>query len=417
MMFYPAMIALGLALLFLGLQIVWAWRLAACYPPKEKSDPPDVDWPRAAVVLAVRGADPSLAECLRRLLDQDYPDYEVHLIIDSELDPAWELLRPLLADEAAARVHVRLLATKHDTCSLKVSALAQAIGGLDASVGVVALIDADVIPYAHWLRDLVRPLRDPLLGATTGVRWYLPESADWGSLARCVWNAAACTQMLAFRIPWGGSMAFRAELFRETNLLEKWKRSFCEDTVSYGLLRRHGLGVGFVPAATMVNPERIGLKSCFTFIRRQLLTVRLHHPRWPLVRAVGVGSGVTLLTLVAVLTAAVLVGDWFSAGLMAAVVGTFALGLAGAMSWIDNCLRSMARTRGDHLPGSSWKLALAGPLAQVLYLAALVSVSFIRKVDWRGITYELDGPTPVRLTAYHPYQPNPVDADRTASVV
>src|SRR5258708_34808161 len=110
----------------------------------------------------------------------------------------------LLPDEAgAARVTARVLETKYETCSLKVSALSQAIGELDAAVRVVALIDADVIPYAHWLRDLVRPLRDANVGATTGLRWYLPESADWGSLVRCLWNAAACTQMLAFDIPWG----------------------------------------------------------------------------------------------------------------------------------------------------------------------------------------------------------------------
>jgi hypothetical protein len=167
----------------------------------------------------------------------------------------------------------------------------------------------------------------------------------------------------------------------------------------------------------MVNPERIELKSCFTFIRRQLLTVRLHHPHWPLVRAVGIGSGITLLTLLVVLTAAAVVGDWLSAALMAAVLATFGLGIAGAIGWIDASLRSTAHKRSERLPACSWKLALAGPLAQVLYFAALVSVSFLRRVDWRGITYKLDGPTPVRLTAYHPYHPDRVDADRTASVV
>jgi GT2 family glycosyltransferase len=418
MMLYPAMIVLGLALFFLGLQLVWAWRLASYYPAKELVDADDRDWPRVAVVLAVRGADPSLVECLRRLLEQDYADYEVHLVVDSEHDPAWELLRPLLAEQGAERVHVRLLRTKHETCSLKVSALAQAIGGLDDSVGVVALIDADVVPYAGWLRDLVRPLRDPRVGASTGIRWFMPESAEWGSLVRSLWNAGACTQMFAFRIPWGGSMAFRADLFRDTELLDHWKRSFCEDTVSYGVLRRLGLGVRFVPAATMVNPECIGLKQCFSFIRRQLLTVRLHHPHWSLVRAVGFGAGVTLVLLVAVLAGSVAMGDWLSAGLMAGALATFAGGLGLAMSWTNAALHTMAKKRGDCLPAPSWKLALAGPVAQVMYLAALVSVSFLRKVKWRGITYELYGPTTrVRLTGYKPYRPEAVREGRAASLV
>ncbi len=418
MMLYPALIALGMALIFLGVQVLWAWRLAACYPPPNTPAPPDEDLPRAAVVLSVRGADPSLVDCLHGLLQQDYPDYKVHIVIDSEHDPAWELLRPLLDDEAAARVHVRVLETKYATCSLKVSGTVQAIGDLDAEVRVVVLIDADVIPYAHWLRDLVRPLRDPGVGATSGVRWFLPETDDWGSLVRGLWNAAACSQMFAFRIPWAGSLAFRAELFRDSDLLDQWKRCFCEDTMSYGALRRLGLRVCFVPAATMVNPERIALKSCYSFIRRQLLTVRLHHPCWPLVRVTGVGAGLTLLLLLAVSVTSLGVGDFLSAGLTAGALAAFVAGMASALLWIDTSLRRMARKRGVRLPASLWwKLALAGPLTQGIYVAALVSVSFLRKVDWRGITYELYDPTPVRLTAYHPYRAEVGHADGPVSVV
>jgi Glycosyl transferase family 21 len=418
MMLYVTMIVLALALFFLGLQLIWAWRFAACYPAKEPADTEGDDWPRAAVVLSVRGADPSLVECLRMLMQQDYVDYEIHLVIDSEHDPAWEMLRPLLAEDGAERVFVRLLRTKHETCSLKVSALAQAIGTLDESIGVVALIDADVIPYVGWLRDLVRPLRDPRVGASTGVRWYLPDNAALGSMVRCLWNAAASSQMFAFRIPWGGSLAFQADLFRDTELLDQWKRSFCEDTVSYGVLRRLGLGVRLVPAATMVNAEYIGLKDCFSFIRRQLLTVRLHHPHWPWVRAIGVGSGVTTLLLLCVLAAAMVQGDWLCAGFMAGVLAVFTGFLCGAMAWVNASLRTMARKRGEALPCTSWMLVLAGPLAQAYYLAALVSVSFLRSVNWRGITYELYGPkTRVRLTKYKPYNPEVGRADRTASVV
>ncbi len=415
---YLAIIALSLALLFLGLQVFWACRFAACYPPPPSSDPTDAEWPRVAVVLSVRGADPSLVACLRQLLRQNYSDYEIHLVIDSEDDPAWELLRPLLAAGGAVPIHVRLLDTKFETCSLKVSALAQAIGGLEGSVRVVALVDADVIPYADWLRDLVRPLREPRVGAATGVRWYLPETSYWGSLVRCLWNSAACTQMLAFRIPWGGSLAFRAELFRASDLLDQWKRSFCEDTVSYGVLRRLGLRVAFVPAATMVNSEHIALKHCFFFIRRQLLTVRLHHPRWPFVLAAGLGAGLALAALVGVLVAAAALGDFVSAGLMMGALAAYAASLAAALWWIDRSLRAMAHQRGEHLPAaSSWKLALAGPLTQAVYLAALVSVSFLRRVAWRGITYELYGRTPVHLTRYLPYRLEATRADQSASVI
>jgi glycosyltransferase involved in cell wall biosynthesis len=417
MMHDLTLIAIGLALVFLGLQVVWAWRLAACYPPKKTLEASKEKLPRAAVILSIRGADPSLVDCIRCLLRQDYPDYEVHIVIDNVHDAAWDLLRPLLDEETKVRVHLGVLETKHATCSLKVSAIAQAIGELNASVQVVALIDADVIPYKDWLRDLVLPLRDPRIGATTGIRWYQPESADWGSLIRCLWNAAACAQMLAFHIPWGGSMAFRAHLFRDTDLLEEWKRCFCEDTISYSVLRRLGFQVCVVPKATMVNPERIALKDCFSFIRRQLLTVRLHHPRWPQVWTAGIGAGLTLLLLFGIFAASAATGDFYCAGLVAGTIASFVAGLASAMLWIKASLRLTAHERGVTVAGFSWKLMLAAPLTQIMYLAALLSASFLRKVDWRGIRYELYGPTTVRLTQYQPYHPDIASPKRAASLV
>ena len=42
---------------------------------------------------------------------------------------------------------------------------------------------------------------------------------------------------------------------------------------------------------------------------------------------------------------------------------------------------------------------------QSFHLAALVSAGFIRKVEWRGVTYEVNGSRRVRLLEYRPYQP------------
>ncbi len=44
--------------------------------------------PKAAVVLAVRGSDPFLVANMQALLDQDYPDFKLFIIVDSEQDAA-----------------------------------------------------------------------------------------------------------------------------------------------------------------------------------------------------------------------------------------------------------------------------------------------------------------------------------------
>src|SRR5262249_46351356 len=161
---------------------------------------------------------------------------------------------------------------------LKSSALIQALSGLDESIQAVALIDADVVPYRNWLRDLMRPFADPKVGTTTGFRWYVPKGkANLWTLIRSVWNAGACTQMAAFNIPWGGSMALRTSLFRETDLLERWSHSFGEDTSCHMAVRERGLRLANVPAVTMVNHEVTKGRNGFSFIQRQLISARLGH--------------------------------------------------------------------------------------------------------------------------------------------
>ena len=51
--------------------------------------PADNDCPKAAVVLCLRGTDPFLEDCLRAVLNQDYPQYEIRIVVDSRQDPAW----------------------------------------------------------------------------------------------------------------------------------------------------------------------------------------------------------------------------------------------------------------------------------------------------------------------------------------
>src|SRR4051812_17447528 len=65
--------------------IVWAWEMLLYYARNAGlAPPPKGPLPRAAVLLSVRGADPSLGPCLEGLLDLDYPGYAVRITVDSE---------------------------------------------------------------------------------------------------------------------------------------------------------------------------------------------------------------------------------------------------------------------------------------------------------------------------------------------
>ena len=74
-----------------------------------RSLPADGDCPRAAVVLCLRGRDPSLEKCLESVLKQDYPDYRLHIVVDNRQDPAWQVAESLAKGYGAERVHIETL--------------------------------------------------------------------------------------------------------------------------------------------------------------------------------------------------------------------------------------------------------------------------------------------------------------------
>src|SRR5690242_15071047 len=108
-MVVAGVLCLFAAVCLLSLQVAWAWRFALHYrrvlhregPGGMPGDLQEAAFgkrlPQTTVLLCVRGADPSLIGCLKGLLNQDYPRYDVRIIIDSLDDPAWDVISPLLA--------------------------------------------------------------------------------------------------------------------------------------------------------------------------------------------------------------------------------------------------------------------------------------------------------------------------------
>ena len=68
----------------------------------------------------------------------------------------------------------------------------------------------------------------------------------------------------------------------------------------------------------------------------------------------------------------------------------------------------MAEEQGEALgriPVSAFpKLLLALPLSFFVYLGAILSASVVRRIDWRGVLYQVIPPTGVRLIEYRKFQ-------------
>lgn len=369
---------------------------------------PDECCPPAAIILCLRGSDPFLSDCLSALFELDYPDYEVWIIVDHAADPSLEIVRDVVNRIESRKWHLRILDNPADSCSLKCSSLVQVAHELNRDRELTALLDADTIPHPNWLRELAASLQaDDHWGAVSGLRWYMPEEQNWGSLIRHIWNSAAVVQMYWYGIAWGGSLAIRTDLVHSTPLLERWQRAFCEDTMLSRQLGRHGSKLQVIPSLLMVNRESCTVQGFFDWVQRQLLTARLYHPFWWLI--VGHAFSTTILNLSAV---TVLIVAWQQPRPVAAAWA--AAGFVGFQSanlvWLmilERTARQSLRRRNEPTAwltrGKLARLFLAVPAVQIIHFVAIVATLLRRTISWRGVTYRIEGPWNIRRLQYQPF--------------
>jgi len=354
----------------------------------------------ARMILCLRGSDPFLGDTIRAAVQQDHPDYELRVIVDSRTDPAWADVEAALATVTPrCRVVVEPLLSRPQTSSLKCASLLQGLRDAERDAAMVAFLDADVVPPPAWLRSLGTALAAEGCGAATGNRWYAPPGGDLGSWTRAGWNAGALVQMVCFGIPWGGTLALQSGLLAAAGLREKWARAFCEDTLLTATLAGTGRHVAFVPALIAVNREQVTLHALVPWITRQLLTARLYHPAWPVVAVFGLSAPLAVIATVVACLLAMARGDALSLGGLAACLAVFLASLPTLFLWIERIVRQAVPGTMSG-PASALVDAVRGTFAaQTVYGGAILGALALTSTRWRGVTYAIGGPWDIRVMA------------------
>ena len=390
-----------------AMQAIYVWMYCRFLRSKVPAQGEDDFEPKAAIVLCLRGTDPSLKACLQSLTRLDYADYEIHIVVDEELDPALKMVRGFFSGENEIAPFIHVIRDKSVSRSLKCSAILTALSKFDDSVEVVALIDADSVADPNWLKDLVHPLSDPSVGATTGNRWFTPPSGEMGSLLRQFWNAAAIAQMSVYQIPWGGSLAMKRTTITKCNLIEAWDKAFCEDTLLTGLLRKQGLRVVRIPDLIIANSESTQLSEAFRWIVRQLLTVRLYHPDWPLVLVHALFLGLCLVTALISVVTSLVTKDIRSAIVVLGGVVLYNATNSFLLKAIASGNENAIQDRG--LPVHATRLSVVAIvlgmlLTQLVQPVAALTAALTRRISWRGITYEIKRNQQIEMIRYQPFR-------------
>jgi cellulose synthase/poly-beta-1,6-N-acetylglucosamine synthase-like glycosyltransferase len=381
-----------------GLQSLLSGFRYARYVRHETSKPLPDFTPFVSVLAPSRGLENGLADNFRALLIQDYPEYEVIFVFDRTDDPAVDILSKLSKGNVPTRV---IFAGAATDSGQKVHNLSVAVDEIDPKTEVLVFVDTDARPGPRWLRQLVAPLADQALGASSGYRWFVPLKGRLPGILRAVWNASIASALGADgtkNFCWGGSTAIRRSVFERLQIRERWRGTVSDDFTVTKVIKEAGLPIHFTPNCLVASVGDCGVRELFEFTTRQIQITRVYASElWlPLL------LGSSLFAIV------------FFGGILLLIV-RIAFGLSYVVLLLVLCLlfamgavKSSIRLQVIGIPLFEYRKELRRdrlahsflwPLASLLYLYNAIVAAFSRRITWRGITYELKSPTEAVIIA------------------
>ncbi len=351
--------------------------------------------PPATLIIPVKGADPELETNIAAFLEQDYPQYQVVLVVDDKSDPAFLKLNALVKKAAergsgGPRDVSLLVAGPSHSKGQKVHNLLRALAAVKPETEVLAFADADARPGLLWLRSLVAPLASQEVTVSTGFRWYLP-GRTFVSQLRAAWDTSIATLMREGNssFPWGGSMAIRSEDFERLQVRERYWASTVSD--DYGLgraVRDSGGRIRFEPRCLVVSREDSSFAEFMRWTNRQIIITRVYAARlWLL------GLAAHLLYSGTFVCGCFVLFDPAVAPLERLGVAAF-LALILALGMAKGQIRTIVAR--EVFPGEREPLAKYGnrywqltPLVPWVMLWNFLVAGFARTIEWRGVRYRL----------------------------
>jgi cellulose synthase/poly-beta-1,6-N-acetylglucosamine synthase-like glycosyltransferase len=387
---------LALVQIAAGLYLLWQAILWLLYVQRRVGTDPGFLAPRTAVLCPCRGMEPGLERNLVSLCEFDHQNYEVFFVLASESDPAY-----CIAKRVAASSHVKasiIIAGKPQNCSEKVNNLRTAIEQLPPEFEVLVFADSDGRPGKSWLHHMVAPLTDSRIGATTTMRWFIPNRTDMPTSLLAAWNASVVTMLGNHQknFCWGGGTAIRRKLFEEIGMLDVWQYSFSDDYSLTMTLERAGRQIVFLPECLTVSYVQTDFPGLLEFTNRQVSITHVYRPRmWSTAFAthflycltVVIGVILTLQLILASRPAFHIASLLVLPLLLASIRG--ALRVLGAIEALP--------TARSQIVSQSWIYILPSLGVPFLYLVNFVFSLFARRLRWRGIEYELISPEQTRV--------------------
>jgi cellulose synthase/poly-beta-1,6-N-acetylglucosamine synthase-like glycosyltransferase len=382
-------IAAGLFLLWQGIQ--WL-----AYVQRRLKTDPGFFAPRTAVICPCRGMEPGLERNLVSLCEFNHQNYEVFFVLASESDPAHGIIQRVVTS-SRVKAHI-VIAGPPENCSEKVNNLRVAVEQLPPEFEILVFTDSDGRPGKSWLQRLTAPLSDSRIGATTTMRWFIPNDNGLPTALLAAWNASVVTMLgpHAGNFCWGGGTAIRRAVFEQIGMPDVWQYSFSDDYSLTMMIEQSRRQIVFLPECLTPSFVQTDFPGLLEFTDRQMRITRVYRTKmWAIAFATHFLYCLTLiLGLILALELTIASRPAFHVTtlvilplLLAAIRGALrVIGVTEALS----SLRSQ-------IMGQSWIYILLAVFIPFLYLVNFFSSLFGRKLRWRGIEYELISPEQTRI--------------------
>lgn len=355
--------------------------------------------PRVAVICPCKGSEQGLESNLAALLNFDYPNYEAFFVLASALDTARSIIDRVSSSKP--KPPQVIIAGSPKGRGEKVNNLRAAVNEIGGKFDVLVFVDSDARLARSWLSHLVAPLADANLGAATTYRWYFPNKGGFASNLLSAWNAAIATQLGDHKrnFCWGGGTAIRREMFERARVLESWEGAVSDDWALTNALERAGLHILFVPECLAPTVADVTPEQLVEFTNRQLILTRVYSPRrWALAGFTHLSYCITLVYAAVTILVRMFAGfSWAGLFLLAFLIVLLSAA-KGAFRIV--ALQDILPDWRAKIDEISWIWVAFAPLVPALFLLNFIVSAFERRIQWRGVRYELVSDTQTRVLSH-----------------
>ena len=343
--------------------------------------------PTTCLIMACKGDEPGLEKNITAMLQQDYEDYTSVIVTDDTKDPAYSVAEAVITRYPDSKATL-ITSKNHLHASGKVSALLTALEKNTAEV--YAFLDSDSFAPSYWLSELVDPLSDPSIGATTGYRWYFPTQNKFWSHAQSAWNAFGTSLLFddKYNFPWGGAMAARADVLDKIKITDVWSTALSDDLSLNSALRECGFRISFLPQCMVASISNITSRKFIKWTTNQTALVRAYHRRlWDYALAVFAFFNLTFaLGVSSLLAGLLLTPSWFIPAFLLLLPSMIGVLRGKARSDLFKRIMPAMKSQFEQTSHMDYIASLIVPW--IMSYCILKSLR-IQEIEWRGHTYKL----------------------------